>query len=641
MDNQAVYNTPIRVAFRKIIKRAWTLTIGVKNSADRIVVRGQQQQQQTAILLLLKANMEYDMICNMKVEELKVYLRLRALRISGKKAELVARVISAMENNVKPVKTAEEVEVEIQTEYSRKLIVGDQQIPDPFVLKDGWLSEEEGAIFWPMILYPDIFTYLTFNPAELASQDLSDYKSCKAYSYYKCGWLQAIQYNNVSSDSKYCILKADCRKSERINDPFHKLWIIVDKKIAKIQTAHCSCMAGLSETCNHVAAALFRVEAAVRLGLTNPACTSSASEWLPNRQEVVPSKVKDIVFNRDDFAQRGKKKRALVETPKRNYDPLAGCTKKLLSLYDVAKAIEEIAPNSILMSAVPKPKIDFVRTIVSTSVKAEIASIDDILLMSSSKVEFVDNMLANMTDEYIAEIEIITRGQSDNEAWFNFRKGVITASKAHDVLTKIEKVRNKKGGVISMWSLNQNISGLKFVNPDLHALKYGRTMEVEAINCFSNIMKEHTNFTVSNCGLYLHSELPYVGGSPDGIVNCDCCGRACLEIKCPFSINYTSPTNPDIKLPYLVKNENDKLTINKRHRYFTQCQVQMGVTNLKKSYFLVWSPHGHVLDCISFDAELWDCMKKKFYEYYNDYYLKSIFSGLNFLHDWLDEKKVL
>ena len=40
--------------------------------------------------------------------------------------------------------------------------------------------------------------------------------------------------------------------------------------------------AGMRETCNHVAAAMYRVEVAVRIGWTNPACTSNANEWLPN-----------------------------------------------------------------------------------------------------------------------------------------------------------------------------------------------------------------------------------------------------------------------------------------------------------------------------------------------------------------------
>ena len=36
--------------------------------------------------------MEFDMVEKMNVEELKTFLRLRGLRLSGKKNELVARV---------------------------------------------------------------------------------------------------------------------------------------------------------------------------------------------------------------------------------------------------------------------------------------------------------------------------------------------------------------------------------------------------------------------------------------------------------------------------------------------------------------------------------------------------------------------
>ena len=41
--------------------------------------------------------MEYEMISKMKVDELKMYLRLRGLNVSGIKAELVARVFVASE----------------------------------------------------------------------------------------------------------------------------------------------------------------------------------------------------------------------------------------------------------------------------------------------------------------------------------------------------------------------------------------------------------------------------------------------------------------------------------------------------------------------------------------------------------------
>ena len=59
------------------------------------------------------------MIADMNVEELKKFLRLRGLRISGRKVE--ARVFSAVENNVQPILTAEEVELELKNEYNYKL----------------------------------------------------------------------------------------------------------------------------------------------------------------------------------------------------------------------------------------------------------------------------------------------------------------------------------------------------------------------------------------------------------------------------------------------------------------------------------------------------------------------------------------
>ena len=59
------------------------------------------------------------------------------------------------------------------------------------------------------------------------------------------------------------------------------------------------------------------------------------------------------------------------------------------------------------------------------------------------------------------------------------------------------------------------------------------------------------------CGLYLNTNTPYIGGSPDRIIICSCCKPACLEIKCPYSINHLSPYDPEAKLPYLKKQDDD------------------------------------------------------------------------------------
>ena len=60
-------------------------------------------------------------------------------------------------------------------------------------------------------------------------------------------------------------------------------------------------MASMGETYNHVAAGMYCVEAAVRIGLTNTVCTSNAKVWLPNGKTIEPKKIKDLNFSREDF----------------------------------------------------------------------------------------------------------------------------------------------------------------------------------------------------------------------------------------------------------------------------------------------------------------------------------------------------
>ena len=280
-----------------------------------------------------------------------------------------------------------------------------------------------------MILYPDIFSYLVFNPSELGSNNLSDYKNCKAYSYYMSGRLQPLMYYNLTG-SKFCIFKVECRNSQSINNPFHKFWLIVEKT-GKIRACHCTCMAGMGQSCNHVAAAMFRVEAAVRNGLTNPSCTSSSNEWLPCRKEVEPSKIKNFNFNQDGFGDRGKQKRSLVSRPKKNFQPLASCSRKLLNLNDFADALKTIAPNSIVHTAVPQQEIDFeVKSVTLECNTKSFTNVSGMLIeMSGSNSSFFQNLKTFMASENISKIEAQIRGQNQSQQWYACRKGVITASK--------------------------------------------------------------------------------------------------------------------------------------------------------------------------------------------------------------------
>jgi len=254
-------------------------------------------------------------------------------------------------------------------------------------------------------------------------------------------------------------------------------------------------MAGMGSTCNHVAAALFRIEAAMRLGLSNPACTTKPCEWLPNRKYIAPCQVKDMnLLNRDDFSKRGKVTRKLLNTPKKNYNPLHHCSLKALNFKDIADALEkeDVIGNTILSTAIPRPEIDFVRTILSEKlVDDSIPCVDDMILMSQTVEEFMQNLSVNFSKETILKIEQVTLDQSTNQLWYEQRKSVITASKVHEVKTKMTKVNNGSS-TVNMWSLIQKISRLTFTNPNIASLKYRRDMEsVAAIKLAEILKKDH------------------------------------------------------------------------------------------------------------------------------------------------------
>ena len=63
------------------------------------------------------------------------------------------------------------------------------------------------------------YTYLfSISLNELLSDDLSDYKRSKAYSYYCQGWLSPLHYHPIADDSVFCVLTGTGRPSQQIND---------------------------------------------------------------------------------------------------------------------------------------------------------------------------------------------------------------------------------------------------------------------------------------------------------------------------------------------------------------------------------------------------------------------------------------
>ena len=73
----------------------------------------------------------------------------------------------------------------------------------------------------------------------------------------------------------------------------YKTWVAV-KKSGKVISAHCICMAGLSEVCNHIGAMLYKCMHEAQ----QPHSSTSLppNQWLPAKKVVPPVPVKDVNF---------------------------------------------------------------------------------------------------------------------------------------------------------------------------------------------------------------------------------------------------------------------------------------------------------------------------------------------------------
>ena len=94
----------------------------------------------------------------------------------------------------------------------------------------------------------------------------------------------------------------------------------------------------------------------------------------------------------------------------------------------------------MLHTAVLKPKVDFVRELISTKIiqPKKVLSIYNVINKSENIGDFKEN-LSVFTNWNIETIEKLTMTQSENEHRSEYCKCLITASKVHEIVTKMTK----------------------------------------------------------------------------------------------------------------------------------------------------------------------------------------------------------
>ena len=135
---------------------------------------------------------------------------------------------------------------------------------------------------------------------------IGKYKDQKAYSYFDSNFVGEILINKPSGNEEIIFLFCNVRASMSIHDE-KEIWIAA-KQNGKVVTAWCSCMAGASRCCNHVIAALYKVEYATLNNYCSPSCTSIPCGWNKSTKTIIePKKICDIVVRKKIRSKMGEK----------------------------------------------------------------------------------------------------------------------------------------------------------------------------------------------------------------------------------------------------------------------------------------------------------------------------------------------
>lgn len=233
-------------------------------------------------------------------------------------------------------------------------------------------------------------------------------------------------------------------------------------------------------------------------------------------------------------------------------------------------------------------------------------NIRDLIKKMGLDIDDVEKFLCSFfTDENCKILESNTRGQAKNELWFSQRCGRITSSRFGDVFKR------------KTWSdcfIDSFINSRKI---NTKATTWGRNHEKKALEAYRSwSLQNHSDVTISESGLFVLKEVPYLGASPDALVACSCCGKGLVEIKCPFKHRNVLPEEAaanDLKFCL-----NPNLELKNDHNYHYQIQGQLLITKREYCDLIVWTTKGFTISriTISKDCESEEQLLQKLKEFF-------------------------
>ena len=124
--------------------------------------------------------------------------------------------------------------------------------------------------------------------------------------------------------------------------------------------------------------------------------------------------------------------------------------------------------------------------------------------------------------------------------------------------------------------------------------------------------RQHISFHCSETGLHVYKENPYLAASPDGIIECKCCGKGLLEIKCTFSLRHELAQVAMAK-KLIMSFVKWKIWVKKNlsSSYYVQMLGQMAICDLSFCDLVLCTQKDLYIERVQFTAEDWGPMVQK------------------------------
>lgn len=434
-----------------------------------------------------------------------------------------------------------------------------------------------GCSEWPDVDFNDIYEYLVTRTSFLTRQQIKNKKSLEAYNFVVSGWVKEPYVKPVYTDE--VIVVGDVNHSQSLSLGPLTAWLLM-KADGRVVHGHCLCMAGLGETCSHIAALLFYMQLRLEVEKAK-SCTDVSNKWLPaHKRKVVPSPIAEMNFSSAQMRRRQLMSgisSTVQQVPRDKAPPPT--TEELNGLFDSL-----ISSGLRPAAAATNPR--YSDLYVSATAQCNAAHLLDLYSPSASSfdkpslTEKCRSITLQITEAAISEIEERTRKQASTPRWFQFRAGRITASNLKAVCTT--NVTDPSVSLIK-----------KICYPDnklnTAAVKYGRNNEAAALESYKSLAAQHhTNVRFSEVGLVVSREEPYFGATPDHLVECECCGKGTVEVKCPYTVRETCLRDLLSQTKSHIVEADGSLVLKEDDEYFYQVQGQMFACNVEYADFVLW-----------------------------------------------------